>query len=169
VTLKYYRFNGANGHEADLQVLIDDFQKKNEGITIKMEIYAWADYFTKLNTVLNAGDAVDVFETNYENFYTYAMNDILYDLDAIVAADKGFNPSMIKAGAFESYKYKGKLYGLCTDFSGVLMYYNKDLFDAAGVAYPTADWTWQDELAASRETDRCRQGHLGNLVAVSSL
>ena len=163
VTLKYYRFNGANGHEADLQVLIDDFQKKNEGITIDMEIYAWADYFTKLNTVLNAGDAVDVFETNYENFYMYAMNDILYDLDGIVAADKDFDPSMIKAGAYESYKYNGKLYGLCTDFSGVLMYYNKDMFDAAGVAYPTTDWTWQDELAAAEKLTDTGKGIWGTL------
>ncbi len=151
VTIKYYRFNGANGHEQDLQVLMDDFEKKNPGITVEMEIYSWNDYFTKLKTVLNAGDTIDVFETNYENFYTYAMNDILLNLDPLVTADPEFKPEMIKKGAYDSYTYNDQLYGLCTDFSGVLMYYNKDLFDAKGVDYPTADWTWQDELAAAQK------------------
>ena len=40
------------------------------------------------------------------------------------------------------------------DFSTLALEYNTDLFDAAGLAYPTADWTWQDmEDAAAKLTD----------------
>lgn len=35
--------------------------------------------------------------------------------------------------------------------SNVILYYNKDLFDKAGVAYPTNDWTWDDMLAAAKK------------------
>ena len=35
--------------------------------------------------------------------------------------------------------------------SNVILYYNKDLFDKAGVAYPTNDWTWNDMLAAAKK------------------
>jgi len=163
VTLTYYCFNGANGHEADLKVMMDDFQKKNEGITVKMEVYAWADYFTKLKSVLSANGAVDVFETNYENFYTYAMSDVLLNLDTVMKADKSFDATMIKKGAYESYKYNSSLYGLCTDFSGCLMYYNKDLFDAKKVAYPTDKWTWKEELAAAQQLTDTAAGVWGTV------
>ena len=42
----------------------------------------------------------------------------------------------------------GKQYGVPGNFSNVVLIYNKDLFDQAGVAYPTDDWTWDDAMDA---------------------
>jgi ABC-type glycerol-3-phosphate transport system substrate-binding protein len=47
--------------------------------------------------------------------------------------------------------YNGSVYGLPRDNEINILYYNKDLFDKAGVAYPTADWTWDDFLAAAEK------------------
>ena len=41
------------------------------------------------------------------------------------------------------YTFDGKVYGIPRDFDTIALFYNKDLFDAAGVEYPTGDWTWE--------------------------
>ena len=48
------------------------------------------------------------------------------------------------------------------NLSSLVVYYNRDLFDAAGVPYPEAGWTWDDFLAAAKALDdrhRRRRSH----------
>ena len=45
--------------------------------------------------------------------------------------------------------YDGSVYGFPRDISVEVLYYNKDIFDEAGVAYPDDTWTWDDFLAAA--------------------
>jgi multiple sugar transport system substrate-binding protein len=112
-----------------------------------------------LQTRIAGGDAPDVFELNYENFVTYAGRGVLLDLTSQVAesgiADR-FYPR-----AYEAFSLDGVQYGLPASFSNVVLFYNKDLFDAAGVAYPTSDWTWEDELAAARQLTNPDEGVWG--------
>ncbi len=63
--------------------------------------------------------------------------------------------------AYEAFSLDGKQYGLPASFSNVVLFYNKDLFDAAGVAYRTADWTWEDELAAAEQLTNADEGIWG--------
>jgi multiple sugar transport system substrate-binding protein len=58
------------------------------------------------------------------------------------------------AGVIDAGKYKGKLYALPFRTSSSLMYYNKTLFDQAGVAYPKEGWTWDDLLDISRKLSK---------------
>jgi multiple sugar transport system substrate-binding protein len=50
-----------------------------------------------------------------------------------------FQPAAVEAGS-----YQGRLYSIIRDFypGPAMFYYNKDLFDKAGIAYPTFDWNW---------------------------
>src|SRR5690606_8637257 len=57
---------------------------------------------------------------------------------------EGFYPSLI-----EVFTIDGTLYCPPKDFSTMALQYNRDLFDSAGVEYPTADWTWDDMRAAA--------------------
>ena len=57
-----------------------------------------------------------------------------------------FWPNLLAA-----YNYDGVQYGLPTDLDLALTFYNKDLFDAAGVSYPEAGWTWDDYRAVAKE------------------
>jgi multiple sugar transport system substrate-binding protein len=85
-----------------------------------------------------------VFELNYENFVTYAANDTLLDLSSYLSEDAPFYPR-----ALEAFQYEGAQEALPATFSTVLLFYNADLFDAAGIEYPTADWTWDDARTAA--------------------
>jgi len=59
------------------------------------------------------------------------------------------NPEGIYPSLLNTFSVDGTAYCVPKDFSTLALLYNKDLFDAAGVAYPTAEWTWDDMYAAA--------------------
>ncbi|MBE0689210.1 MAG: sugar ABC transporter substrate-binding protein, partial [Anaerolineae bacterium] len=143
-TIRYFTFSAAPDHLEDLDTIIQAFEAENPGITVEVSTAPFADYFTLLQADVVSGDTPDVFELNYENFVTYAANNTLLDISAMVSADAPFYPR-----ALEAFQYDGMQYALPETFSTVLMFYNADLFDQAGIDYPEADWTWADATEAA--------------------
>jgi multiple sugar transport system substrate-binding protein len=166
VTIEYFTFSPGEAHEKDLQAMIAAFEKQNPNIKIKYEMASFDDYFTKLQTRLAGGSAPDTFELNYENFVNYASKDALLALDDLLKADADFDPSEINQEAFKAFQYGGKQYGMVESFSNVVLYYNKKLFDEAGVDYPTADWTWEDELEAAKKLTNKEKGVYGTYAPI---
>jgi len=166
VTVKYMTFSAAPDHIADLEAMIAAFEKENPGIKVDYETVGWDDYFTKLQTQVASKTEADTFELNYENFVTYASKNALYDMDALIAQDTAFDPSVFNETALNAFQLDGKQYGLVESFSNVVMFYNKDLFDAAGLAYPDASWTWQDELAAAQKLTDADAGVWGTFAPI---
>lgn len=161
VTISYFAFSPGAEHEKDLQAMIAAFEAQNPDIHIEYELAAYTDYFTKLQTQIAGGTAPDTFELNYENFVSYAAKGALLDLDPLIAADADFDPASLNKQAYDAFKYDGKQYGMVESFSNVVLFYNKDLFDQAGLAYPTADWTWEDELEAAQKLTDAENGIWG--------
>jgi len=160
VTVRFMNFSSNGGHEADLQTIITAFEAANPGIKIAPETVAYADYAAKLQTAVSGGTAADVFELEYASFANYAAAGALADITGIDTA--AYAPSLVTA-----YQSGGKQYGLPESFSNVVLFYNKDLFDAAGVSYPTADWTWADEKAAAEKLTDKAKGIWGDYQPVS--
>lgn len=146
--VRYLNFSANDGHEEDLDAIVAAFEEENEDITVQVETVPYADYFTKLQTDVAGGTVADTFELNYENFVTYAENGSLAPLEDI---DRdAYNESLLDA-----FSRDGAQYGVPTSFSNVVLFYNKDLFEAAGVDTPTNDWTWDDvRTAAEALTDQ---------------
>ncbi|HEY0618885.1 MAG TPA: sugar ABC transporter substrate-binding protein [Kribbella sp.] len=146
--VRYLNFSANDGHEKDLAALVTAFQTANPNITVQVETVPYANYFTKLQTAVAGGTAADAFELNYENFVTYAKNGSLAEL-------KSVDSSAYKKSLYDAFTDGGKQYGVPESFSNVVLFYNKALFKRAGVAEPTADWTWKDEQAAAQKlTDK---------------
>ncbi len=166
VTLTYFTFSAAPDHLADLDAIVQAFQQKNPNISIEVQTAAYADYFTKLQTQVASGSAPDTFELNYENSVSYANSGALLDLSPLAAADPDFDPAIFYPKAYEVFQADGVQFGLPEQFSDVLLYYNKDLFDAAGVAYPDASWTWADEQAAAEKLTDAASGQWGEFQPI---
>jgi multiple sugar transport system substrate-binding protein len=143
-TIRYFTFSAAPDYLEELDTIVAAFEEANPGINVEVETAPFADYFTLLQADVVGGDAPDVFELNYENFVTYAANGTLLDLSSYLSDDAPFYPR-----ALEAFQYEGAQYALPASFSTVLLFYNADLFDEAGVDYPTVDWTWEDARAAA--------------------
>lgn len=120
------------------------FEKENPNVTIDIQVTPYKEYFTKLQTAATGGSAADVFWMNGPNFQLYASNGQLAPLD-----DAGVDAADYPEGLIDLYTFDGTLYGAPKDFDTVALWYNKALFDAAGVAYPAAGWTWDDFTAAA--------------------
>jgi len=160
VTITYSNFISNGGNEKNLDKIVKAFEKDNPNITVKVTTSAYADYFTKLQTDLAAGTESDVFDVDAGSFANIQAAGSLAALDGVDAAK-------YRTSVLDSYKVDGKQYALPTSFSNVVLFYNKDLFDKAGVATPTADWTWADEKAAAEKLTDKKAGVWGDYQPIS--
>ncbi|MEX2540906.1 MAG: sugar ABC transporter substrate-binding protein [Trueperaceae bacterium] len=150
-TIDYFSFTAGADQIDALEHLIETFEAENPGITINYNTADFGSYFTKLQTDFAAGNAPDVFELNYENFVTFASRDTLLPLGDHISASQSISEGTFYPAALEAFSRDGVQYGLPITFSTVLLFYNQDMFDAAGVSYPDASWTWDDVIAAAEQ------------------
>ncbi|MET8333371.1 sugar ABC transporter substrate-binding protein [Streptosporangium canum] len=130
--------------QASAEKIIAAFQQANPNVTVKLEITPWDQYWTKLQTVASGGTAPDVFWMNSLNLRMYAKGGIIAPLDESKVAG-------LPEAVVDGYRHDGTLYGLPFSVSIPALWYDKKIFDAAGVKYPTADWTWDDVKAAAKK------------------
>ncbi len=166
VTLDYFTFSAAPDHLKDLDTIIAAFTASHPNITIKVDSAPYGDYFTKLQTAIAGGTAPDAFELDYGNFVTFADSGALLDLGA-ASPDKDYKPDVLSETSMKSFQYQDKQFGLPESFSAVLLYYNKDVFDKAKVAYPTAHWTWKDEWDAAQKLTDAGAGVYGDFQPIT--
>jgi len=148
-TIRYFTFSAAPDYLDELDQMVAAFEAENPDIKVDVETAPFDNYFTLLQTQVAGGDAPDAFELNFENFVTFASKDVLADLGPMVQADESFDAEAYYQKAFDAFSIDGTQYGLPESYSTVLLFYNKALFDAAGLDYPTDDWKWADERAAA--------------------
>lgn len=161
VTITYFTFSAAPDHLEDLDQMIAAFEVEHPNIQVEVETAPFDDYFTRLQALIAGGEAPDVFELNYENFVSYAARDVLLDLGPLAESDNTFAPDIFYERAYDAFKYEGEQQALPATFSTVVLYYNQDLFDAAGVEYPTGDWTWEDVRTAAEQINDPEAGVWG--------
>jgi multiple sugar transport system substrate-binding protein len=166
VTITYFTFSAAPDHLEDLDAIVQAFQDQHPNVTVEVQTASFDEYFTQLSTQIAGGTAPDTFEINYENFVTYAEAGSLLELSPIADADADFDPARYYARAYEVFQREGALYGLPATFSDVILFYNKGLFDAAGLDYPTADWTWEEERAAAEALTDADAGVWGDFQPI---
>ncbi|UNK70483.1 sugar ABC transporter substrate-binding protein [Microbacterium sp. H1-D42] len=158
VTLNYTIWD--QNQEPALREAADLFEKQNDDVTVEITVVPSADYWTKLQTQLKAGNGPDVFWVNGPNFQLYASNDQLLPLD-----DAGVKASDYPKSMVDLYTFDGKMYGAPKDMDTIGVYYNKALFDQAGLDYPKAGWTWDDFTTAANKISGLGDGIYGTAAA----
>jgi multiple sugar transport system substrate-binding protein len=146
VTLTY----GVWSQDATMQKLIDAFEVKNPHIHVKLQVQPFGDYWTKLQVAATGGTAPDAFWMLGDHFQLYASGGQLLDLTKTIK-DAKVDMSVYPTALVDMFKYQGKQYGLPKDFDTVGLWYNKALFDKAGVKYPDNTWTWATVQAAAKK------------------
>ena len=139
------------GDPAELDVwnqIVTDFQSSNPEITVKVEVSDWDSYWTKLKTLLAANTPPDIFAIDAPYYLDYKSKGTLLSLQPYIDA----NPTIfdgIYPQTLQAYQTTDGYYGIPRDFQTIVLFYNKDMFDAAKLSYPTADWTWEDLRTAA--------------------
>ncbi len=158
VTLRYALWN--QNQVPAMEQIVAAFKQSNPNIDVAIELTPFDQYWTKLEAGATGGSAPDLFWMNGPNFVKYASNGILMPIDEQVRADNVDRASYPEA-LVNLYSYDGKLYGLPKDFDTIGLWYNKELFDAAGVAYPDETWTWDNVRDAAQKLTKADQGIWG--------
>lgn len=142
------------GSDLDVQVYqkrLDLFTAQNPNIKVEL-VYIPSDYSQKVQTMIVGGTAPDIIQLS-EDVHSYSSKGQIISLNDFIAKD-GID---LKArygetgGLTTAYSLDGNLYAMPDRGGALTLYYNKDMFDAAGIAYPTKDWTWVEFLDAAQK------------------
>ncbi|MGD8169476.1 ABC transporter substrate-binding protein [Herbiconiux sp. P16] len=119
------------------------FNELYPDITVNVNVTPYPEYFTKLQTQASSGTLPDVFWMNGPNIGLYASNDQIEPITAEVEAGD-IDPANYPQSLVDLYTIDDVQYGVPKDFDTIGIWANKALFEKAGVALPTGDWTWDE-------------------------
>lgn len=149
---------GGNPSEvASTKELITLFEKQNSDIKVNFQSESWGAYWDKLQTLLAAGDAPDVFLLGASYVVDFYDVGAIKDLTPFIKKDN-FDLSDFFDPPKRVFSFNGDLYGLPRDINTIDLYYNKNLFDEAGVFHPNKNWTWQDIVEKGKKLTRDLDG-----------
>ncbi|MFD5215394.1 extracellular solute-binding protein [Microbacterium sp. NPDC058345] len=126
----------------EFQALADAFHEKNPDVTITLKEYDAAEYNTLVTADLAAGSGPDIItQKEVKYLTTFQEGGQLLDVSDVKVPEG--------IGGADSYKVDDTAYAVPYRQDSWVLYYNKALFDAAGVDYPDGSWTWDDYADAA--------------------
>lgn len=133
--------------EPTLEQVAEDFEAANPGVTVELaNVGTGNDQYTALQNAISAGSGVpDVAQVEYYALPQFALSESFADVSDLGAADLDgtFSP-----GPWASVQPQGEgVFGLPMDSGPMAMFYNADVFEAAGVEVPE---TWDQYVEAAR-------------------
>ena len=131
---------------------IQDWQAAHPTIKIVFEHTPYSGYDSKILTRIAGGAAPDIIATEVDYFVTFASKNVLEDLTPYLEGDTSFSKSDFFPAILDRFTFNGRLLAVPRDVAPfACVFYNKDLFDQAGLPYPKDDWTWDDLLRMARQ------------------
>lgn len=132
-----------------IEEIIKLFNEENPNIKVKTELTPYGQYFQKLETAATGGALPDVMWMNGAHVEQYAEGKVILPLSELAKQDN-FSLDNYPESLIDLYTVDGKVYGIPKDFDTTGLWYNKKIFDEAGVPYPDETWDWDKlkEVAA---------------------
>jgi len=153
-----FSFWGSPAELPPYQEIVKQFEAENPDIKVEIINYPWSTYFDKIQAMMAAEDAPDVMFLH--TIPSWAAKGVLEDLTPYIEKSN-FPVSAYNQELLSTFMYKGRIYGFPRDNDTTVLFYNKDLFDEAGVPYPDYSWDWQKFLDAARKlTKRDARGRV---------
>ena len=143
VTLTVSGFSSSPAEDALVQQNLNNFTKAHPNIHIN-----WApipgDYPTKMRANVASGTVPDVFYLTPDMSSEYISSGKLLNLSPYMGKD-GVKASDYYTALINPFTCtSGQVYGLPKDWNSLGVFYNKQMFQVAGIPFPTANWTWDD-------------------------
>jgi multiple sugar transport system substrate-binding protein len=162
VTLKV-SISGSDEEKKIRYDMADAFTKTHPNIKIDW-VDIGDDRYEKTMTLISGGEAPDILYLN-DWVLPLAQKSALMPLDDLMKGDSTFKADNYYKPLIEANKYQGKLYALAQEVSPLVVYYNKDLFDKAGVPYPKDTWTQDEFIATAKKLTDASNKQYGYVMA----
>lgn len=141
------------------QNLVTAFEAGHASVDIELiHIPGQSDYRRRLVADFAAGTPADVVLINYRRYASFAANGALEPLGPYLENSKVLRAAAFYPQALDPFHWRGKLMCIPQNISSLAVYYNKDLFDAAGWPYPRDDWDWDEFVDTARALTVDRDG-----------
>src|SRR5579871_2046845 len=147
---------GSLSEQVTITAVLTAFQTRYPNIQVSPLLTSWSAYWPKYNADLAAKSTADVqFLTNVPS---YAAKGALMEIRGVLKKHGQTVPKQYTPGLLSPFKYGGGLFGYPRDNDTKVIFYNKKLFRAAGMPYPTSNWTY-DQLRTLALKLTKRQGN----------
>lgn len=144
VSLAFWNQN----QEEVLREVLDNFEAQNSNIKVELELTPNPQYWTRLEAAASGNVLPDIMWMNGPNFQQYASNGIIEPIEPYLD-ESDIDLNNYTDSLLDLYTYNDELYGIPKDWDTTALWYNKEIFDNAGVNYPQDDWTWEDLVDAA--------------------
>ena len=145
---------GGAGDDSEYEkIILDEYQKfesSNPGVDVRVEGIP-GEYVHKMLLNFTAGTQPDVMVLDASSAAVFVNNGLLQDLTIFIEKDADLAIEDFYPNVVDIAKRGEKIYAIPGDFTPMVMYYNKDLFDAAGVPYPNASWDFEKFLETAKK------------------
>ncbi len=141
-TLTLMGWSSSTAENDALMAQVEAFMVANPDIKVTVNLVP--EYDTTIQAAFAAGDSPNVFYVDSSRLPDWAEAGVLASGEGKIENLEEHYESLL-----EAFTYNGTLYCPPKDFSIMALQYNKDMFDATGLDYPTPDWTWEDLRAAA--------------------
>lgn len=140
-----------NAQRQGMEAVAGAYMEKHPDVSVQVQVTSWDEYWTKLDAAAESNQLPDIFWMHTNQILKYADYGILADVtDLYDDEDPDFYTEHYSEISMDNAKGSdGRMYGVPKDKDTVCLVYNKEMFDAAGVAYPDETWTWDDLTQAS--------------------
>jgi multiple sugar transport system substrate-binding protein len=117
------------------------FEERHPGV--RLNVLSQAGNLEKLTTLFAAGTPPDVVFLMLAHLAALAERGVPRPLDDLIARDRGFDPRDFQRNMWEASRYAGKTWGIPREGGPTVLYFNRELFQAAGVPVASDFWTWE--------------------------
>ncbi|MBS6005726.1 MAG: sugar ABC transporter substrate-binding protein [Clostridium baratii] len=162
VTISYAIWD--SGQEKGLRKVADEFEKKNPNIKINIQVTGWNDYWTMLEAAATGGSLPDTFWMHSNEIYRYGSNKMLLDLNDYIKDSKDVDLKNFPEGLNKIYNINEHQYALPKDYDTIGLWYNKKMFDEAGIAYPDDSWNWDKLREVAKKLTKADGSQYGVLA-----
>jgi multiple sugar transport system substrate-binding protein len=142
---------GDTAERAAYQQLVDAFAARRPDIRVALvHVPGQSDYRQRLGVDFAAGTPADIVLINYRRYAGFAAKGALEPLGPYLARSSVVREADFYPQTIAPFRWDGQLMCIPQNLSSLVVYYNQDLFDAAGVPQPQPGWTWDDMLRAAQ-------------------
>ncbi len=140
---------------AAYEALVAEFEAKNPGIDIALQaLPSQGDFNKRLAADFAGGNPADIILMNYRRYTLFASQGGLEPLGPYLAQSSLLEESAFFPQTIQAFTLDGQVWCIPQNISSLVVYYNLDLFDTAGLPYPQSGWTLDDFLAAAQALTR---------------
>lgn len=147
--------------EPGLTEIIKDFTAET-GIKAQIQVTPWEQYWTMLEAGATGGSLPDVFWMHSNEIARYSEYEMLMDLTDRIKTSEKLEMDKFPEEIVGIYNWEGtKQYAMPKDIDTIAMWYNKTMFDEAGIPYPDDTWTWDtfaDAVKKLTKDDKSQYG-----------